>query len=108
MKIIYICGPMRGIPEFNFPAFYKCEEELLKRGFDKIYNPARMESEDTEDRADTLPEYSKGLLPEEKQKQLCRKYATRDIAAIFNCTHLTLLPGWQDSVGGNCEFCLAK
>lgn len=32
-KTIYIARQMAGLPELNFPAFYKAEEKLMKDGW---------------------------------------------------------------------------
>ena len=37
---IYIAGPMKGLPELNFPAFYAAEKQLQREGWSTI-NPAR-------------------------------------------------------------------
>jgi len=41
-KSIYIAGPMSGIPEFNFPAFYDAAESWHRIGW-KVFNPANKE-----------------------------------------------------------------
>lgn len=43
-KAIYVAGPMSGIPEFNFPAFFAAEEKLRTLGW-TVYNPAKKEHE---------------------------------------------------------------
>lgn len=40
MKRVYIAGPMRGITEFNFPAFHEAERVLTEQGWD-VVSPAR-------------------------------------------------------------------
>ena len=40
---VYIAGPMRGIDDDNFPAFYEAEETLKKQGVYEVLNPARMD-----------------------------------------------------------------
>lgn len=45
MTTLYVAGPMRGIPEFNFPAFFEAEDRPLKAGYDVI-NPARKDTDD--------------------------------------------------------------
>lgn len=37
---VYISGPMTGLPEFNYPAFFTAAERLVAEGFEVI-NPAR-------------------------------------------------------------------
>ena len=39
---IYIAGPMRGIEDFNFPAFDRQEELLEKQGW-RVINPAELD-----------------------------------------------------------------
>ena len=39
---IYIAGPMRGIEDFNFPAFDRQEELLKKQGW-VVINPAELD-----------------------------------------------------------------
>lgn len=41
---VYIAGPMRGIFEFNYPAFYNAEARLVDAGY-KPFNPARHDVE---------------------------------------------------------------
>ena len=37
---VYIAGPMTGIPNYNFEAFFAAEAALLEHGY-KVLNPAR-------------------------------------------------------------------
>lgn len=41
---IYLAGPMRGIPEFNFPKFHRLADELRNKGF-LVFNPAARDIE---------------------------------------------------------------
>lgn len=36
---IYICGPMTGLPEYNYPAFHAAAAELRAQGW-HVVNPA--------------------------------------------------------------------
>ena len=38
---VYIAGPMTGIEQYNYPAFYAAEERLIKEGY-HVLNPARL------------------------------------------------------------------
>lgn len=41
---VYLAGPMRGLPEFNFPAFHKAARELRDRGY-FVFSPAERDIE---------------------------------------------------------------
>ena len=38
--VVYLSGPMSGLPEFNHPAFFEAEATLKSAGFE-VFNPAR-------------------------------------------------------------------
>jgi hypothetical protein len=41
---VYVAGPMRGIPEFNFPAFNAAAAKLRAAGH-HVFNPAERDNE---------------------------------------------------------------
>lgn len=85
MKRIYISGPMTGLPEFNFPAFYDAARQLREMGFDAV-NPAEINAETGGD---------------------WHEYLKADIKALCDCDTLVLLPGWEKSQGAHLELHLA-
>jgi len=87
--IIYIAGPMTGIPEFNYPAFFAAEADLIKR-FPRaeVINPARNFGKAT------------GLTHAD--------YMRRCIPQVLLATHMYVLKGWQNSVGANWEVKTAQ
>jgi hypothetical protein len=85
---IYISGKMRGIPNFNFPAFDAAKAKLEAMGHD-VCSPADL------DRAT-------GYL----ETQL--EYARRDIKELLGCEAIYMLRGWEKSVGAAAEFHVAK
>ena len=94
---IYIAGPMRGKPRFNFDAFDRAAARLAAHGYDAI-NPADMDR-------------SLGLNPErdEATPDFLRKAAHRDAKALVNdADGVALLPGWQQSIGAMRELVLAE
>ena len=105
---IYVAGPMRGIPEFNFPAFYKAEEYLTAHGW-HVFNPAR---KDIEVHGKDI---SKGNATGDEEVAYkehgfdLRKALADDTAWI--CTHadaIYLLRGWENSKGAVAEHALAE
>ena len=96
MTTVYICGPMRSMPQLNHPAFFEAEESLLKLGH-KVINPARMDQE-------------LGLDPHKSQmdSKFIEDCARRDIDAVFECDELVLLPNWEKSKGAKAEIAVAQ
>jgi len=92
---IYISGPMRGYPEFNFPAFFDAEKYIdnqLTTGPDvTVINPARLDNQ------------------EEGEKPFSY-YLRRDLLEILahGVNAMFMLPGWQNSEGARLEHDVAK
>ena len=102
---IYIAGPMRGYPEFNFHAFFKAEEYLhyacLSDGDDKIFNPAKMDLERGLDVTGLKGDLSE--LPDFDHRATMKEC----MIAITECTHIYMLKGWEHSTGARAEHALA-
>ncbi len=110
---VYIAGPMRGIPEFNYPAFYAAADKLRAAGY-TVYNPADI---------DTIwhgRDISKGnetgsIAQASHEHGFDRKDALwRDLEQIFWCDGrrgvdtVALLPGWETSTGAQLERAAAE
>ena len=99
-KVVYLAGPMRGYPDYNFPAFDRAERILRNRGYHPV-SPAAM---------DRLFE-GWGAAPPEGiafTPQDCKRFILRDLVALMDCDAICCLPGWQDSKGAKLEVALAK
>jgi hypothetical protein len=103
---IYLAGPMRGIPHFNFPAFDYAAEKLRAMGFD-VFSPA------DNDRAKST--VSPELSPTGDQDELTKQtgFSLRNALADdtrFICKEadiIALLPGWEKSKGATAEHALS-
>lgn len=93
-KRIYIAGPMRGLPEFNYPAFYAAEKELKERGYE-VDNPARMAD-------DIMPAAELAA-----NCDLLESLMREELAAVAGCDAIYLLRGWEKSVGARRELAVA-
>lgn len=92
----YLAGPMRGIPEYNFPAFRNAAFKLRNTGL-TIISPAEMDEQvgfnaetdgwSSDDAADAV---------------------VRDVKAIANADGIILLPGWEQSKGSWQEIITAN
>lgn len=87
---LYIAGPMRGYPKYNFPAFFHAAQVLRAEGH-AVFNPA--ERDVTED----------GFDPEKDEPKSFRYYMQRDLPAVMDSDALVMLPGWRKSKGGRLE-----
>lgn len=104
--IVYIAGPMRGIPEFNFPAFHAAAKKLRDEGH-LVFNPAEKDNE----RHGT--DISVGnATGDETLAAKQHGFNLRDALAVdaeFICRHadtIALLPGWENSKGARAEKAL--
>jgi len=102
-KWTYIAGPMRGYPQFNFPAFFDAEESLARLGW-KSKNPARMDLEQDATAATSF------VHPVEV-------YVKRDIEALLFLKQMErvghkvavhFLEGWHKSKGARAEHAVAE
>lgn len=103
-KTIYIAGPMRGIPYYNFPAFDAAELKLTMEGW-RVISPAAMDRDHGFD-AMALPadsDWSK--VPDGFDFLAC---VDRDLEALRRCHAVYMLPGWEGSKGALAEKAVAE
>jgi len=105
---IYVAGPMRGIPEFNFPAFHAAAAWLREQGH-TVFNPAERDIEVTG------VDISKGnLTGDNAQAEAEHGFNLREALKddlVFICLEadaIALLPGWENSKGANAELATAR
>lgn len=104
----YVAGPMRGIPEFNFPAFHAAAALLRSMGH-FAFNPAEKDNE----RHGT--DISKGnATGDEKLATQQHGFNLREALLLdltFICSEgeaIALLPGWRNSKGAKAEAATAE
>jgi hypothetical protein len=91
---------MTGIKDWNFPAFFQAEDELVALGFDVI-NPAHNDGA-------TVQEALQSAGSPESPNKLWSDYMKRDLPHVMEVDMLCLLPGWQSSRGAQLEVHVAK
>lgn len=103
---LYLAGPMRGIPNFNFPAFDYAAAKLRTQGFE-VFSPAER------DRVVVGAELENNPTGDEELATAKTGFSLREALgadAEFICTHadgIALLPGWERSKGACAERALA-
>lgn len=85
MKRLYLCGPMSGRPDSNYPAFHRAAAALRAAGY-QVTNPAE-----------------NGLGPDAPWITHMRA----DIKAMMDCDAVALLIDWHTSRGALAEVSLA-
>ena len=83
---LYVAGPMRNLPELNFPAFNKATQMLRESGFE-VVNPVELNPDPNADYIE------------------CMRI---DLKALCDCDGIYLLQGWENSEGANAEFQVAR
>ena len=87
MSRVYLSGPMRGLPELNFPAFHRGAAFLRARGH-IVFNPAELKGNGDDDLRELMAK---------EQAWIC-----------IEADAIALLPGWKESKGACAEFMLAR
>lgn len=86
-KTIYLCGPVSGLPENNYPAFNAAAQKLRSEDFN-VLNPAEIQSE--------------------KEDQPWSYYMRLCLEMVCRADLLMVLPGWQSSRGAKLEVYVAQ
>lgn len=92
---LYLAGPMRGIPLFNFPAFEAAALSLRLRGH-TVWSPAEHDIEQD------------GFDPAKDEAQPLSYYMERDLPEVCKCDALAMLPGWEKSKGATLEVMVGR
>lgn len=85
-RIIYISGPISGLPYGNRPAFAAVSATLRSKGWE-VVNPHELFNAEVE--------------------ESWEGYMRKDLAALLTCTHIVMLPGWEQSRGAQLEKLMA-
>lgn len=91
MKLIYLSGPMTGLPDFNYPAFDKAAA-LFREGGHLVFNPA---------------EYAREMKENEGVFDLKKAMSKYLMYLCEVATTIVLLPGWEQSQGAKLEHAAA-
>lgn len=95
---VYLAGPMRGIPDFNFPAFDNARERLRDWGW-SVHCPAE------KDRQNGFDEVGKAGADHEAKS--ISEYMKEDLPLVCDSDAVVCLPGWSRSEGAKLEVAVA-
>lgn len=84
----YIAGPMSGLPDYNYPAFYAAAARLRALGY-AVENPA-----------ENPP-------PDAAVADPWQAFMRMGITQLVRCDAIVMLPGWEKSRGATIEHALA-
>lgn len=104
---IYLAGPMRGIAEFNYPAFHRHTKELREAGH-AVFSPAEKDVE--RHNGEDISIGTTGKLEEIEAKGFNLRDAIADDLEyiIRHADAIALLPGYEKSQGVMVELALAN
>ena len=104
---IYIAGPMRGIPYFNFPAFDRAKKYLENIGH-AVVSPADIDRENGFDPINLGPDYDWEHWDGKAFGFSLQETIDRDLKALKECDAIFMLEGWENSRGARAEKALAE
>lgn len=108
---IYLAGPMRGIKDFNFPAFRAATSQLRAQGH-TVFNPVERDEEvfgkgtETSETGDLREFALRVRMTEMDVRRSCFLADTEWICRYADAVYL--LPGWEQSKGAQAEKALAE
>ena len=91
----YLAGPMRGIPEYNFPQFRRATDLLRNTGW-KIFSPAERDEQDPD------IDHEKNVAGWTGERGL-DYFMAHDLKAVCEHDAVFCLPGWEQSQGARLE-----
>lgn len=91
---LYLAGPMRGYPAYNFPAFHAAAAALRAKGCE-VWSPAEHD-------------LSTGFDPANDTAKELSCYMERDLAEVCRADAVAVLPGWEKSTGAKLEVHVAR
>ncbi len=95
---VYIAGPMRGHPDWNFAAFDMVREAWTKAGHE-VFCPAQLF------RAMPYPKHDDTVTTDRRHLE---HVIQSDILCLMHADAIALLPGWQNSRGATVELSVAQ
>lgn len=90
---VYLAGPMRGYPLFNFPAFKAAAKKLRSMGHE-VFAPHERDLET-------------GFNPAKDEAKPMAHYMAIDLPEVCKAEAVIVLPGWEKSKGCKMELSLA-
>ncbi len=107
-RTFYVCGPMTGMKDFNFPLFDQVTELARSQGL-SVISPAEL---DREHGIDPSVDPDSVERARRADPNLIQTIVQRDTQVIVGLERdkgdgLILLPGWEKSHGGRAEIALA-
>jgi hypothetical protein len=103
-RAIYVAGPMTGIKDFNFPAFFDAQRMLEALGW-TVHNPAAKDGEAELDKEAVAT--GNDQLAIKKGFDFRAAYEW-DVLKIIHGNGIYMLKGWEKSPGAFGEWAVAK
>jgi hypothetical protein len=100
---VYLAGPMSGIPQFNFPAFFAAAEQLRADGFE-VVSPAEIDNEEDKGAALRSPD-GQSVKRTDGVSKTWGDFLARDVKLLADTgiQGIVFLPNWQNSKGAKLE-----
>lgn len=107
LRHVYVCGPMTGLPKFNFPNFDKAALDLRSLGF-QVTSPSELDDPETRAAALASPDGAPGTGT--ASDETWGDFLARDVKLIADggIEAIVVLSGWEKSRGARLETFVAN